>query len=337
MTYKILTATGYGGTGSSAVIDFASEFSNVHSLGNSEFWFLQDYDGVSDLEYFLLDGNHRSKVNLAVKKFKEYIFKHNEYYSKRFGEKYREISMNYIDSLIDAKFRKAISAYEIESNLVREIYFKYSPLIQYFFRKLFNSKLSAAEFAPYIPEEVKYYSSPDKQRFYAKTKLYVNQLIAELNIKRSINHVAIDQLVPAMNARRYLNYVNDLYVVIVDRDPRDLYLLNQLHWKGASYICNTSRVEEYVDWYKTMREHRKYEEPHSKIKYIMLESMIYDYENSINTLAKFFDLDIGNHINKKKHFNPDLSMQWTKIWSRDNRFNREVKYIESKLYDYCWS
>jgi len=71
MTRKIITCTGYGGTGSSAITDILKEFDNGLSLGDAEFWFLQDFNGISDLEYHLIGGNHRSRVNLAIKKFKK--------------------------------------------------------------------------------------------------------------------------------------------------------------------------------------------------------------------------------------------------------------------------
>ena len=103
MKKKIISCTGYGGTGSSAITDLLQEFDNVLSLGDSEFWFLQGYDGVSDLEYYLLEGNHRSKVNLAVNRFKKYIKNHTNFYFRFFGENYRILSENYINNLIDSK------------------------------------------------------------------------------------------------------------------------------------------------------------------------------------------------------------------------------------------
>ena len=38
---KIITCTGYGGTGSSAITDLLKEFQNVYSYGDVEFRFLQ--------------------------------------------------------------------------------------------------------------------------------------------------------------------------------------------------------------------------------------------------------------------------------------------------------
>ncbi|MBF1106621.1 MAG: hypothetical protein HXL52_06645, partial [Solobacterium sp.] len=54
---KIISCASYYGTGSSAITDFLSEFDNICSMTNYEFRFVQDPDGISDLEYNLVE-NH---------------------------------------------------------------------------------------------------------------------------------------------------------------------------------------------------------------------------------------------------------------------------------------
>lgn len=43
-------------------------------------------------------------------------------------------------------------------------------------------------------------------------------------------YVVLDQLIAPGNPARYMNYVKDLKIIIVDRDPRDVYL-HQLNHK----------------------------------------------------------------------------------------------------------
>ena len=54
MSIKFISCASYYGSGSSVVTDFVSEFDTVYSFTNEEFRFLQDPDGVSDLEYNLI-------------------------------------------------------------------------------------------------------------------------------------------------------------------------------------------------------------------------------------------------------------------------------------------
>lgn len=336
MNRQIITSTGYGGTGSSAITDLLKEFDSGLSLGDTEFWFLQDYDGVSDLEYYLIDGNHRSKVSSAIERFHKYIENKKVFYSKFFGDDYTKLSKQYIESLIDAKFKKAISTYEVDSKLMRFIIFRLSPRIQLIFKKLKNEKIDINEFAPNIPMLDKTYSTPDRERFYQKTQQYTRQLFDLLDLEKKYSFIAVDQLVPSININRYFNYVDNMKVVVVDRDPRDLYLLNETHWHGASYVCDTKNVDEYITWYKTMREHRKLEEKNDNILYLMIEDIIYDYENTLDLLYNFLGLSKDSHINKRKYFNPDISINWTKLWERNHGYEKQIKVIEEELREYCY-
>ena len=333
MDRKIITATGYGGTGSSAITDLLKEFDNGLSLGDTEFWFLQDFDGISDLEYFLIDGNHRSRVNFAIKKFKDYIDRQSNYY-ERFFKDFQKISYSYIESLIDARFQKAISNYEIDSKLKQFFWFRINPKIQRVVAKTMGRDL--AEFAVFFPTEEKVYSIPNRERFYKETQKYTNKLFDSLDDK-GYEFIAVDQLVPAMNAKRYQNYVANLKVVIVDRDPRDLFLLNELHWKKASYICDTANVEEYITWYKTMREHKRFEEADKNVTYIMLEDLIYHYDATLKKLYDFFEIDKKHHTKKRKYFNPDVSIQWTKMYEKHPEYRKDaVAKIQKELHEYCF-
>jgi len=56
---RIISCASYYGTGSSAIIDYLSEFDNCQSLTNYEFRFVQDPDGISDLEFNLVENHNR--------------------------------------------------------------------------------------------------------------------------------------------------------------------------------------------------------------------------------------------------------------------------------------
>lgn len=334
MHKQIITSTGYGGTGSSAITDLLKEFDSGISMGDAEFWFLQDYDGVSDLEYYLVDGNHRSKVSMAISKFIKYIKTHSTFYNNFFGENFIKYSNEYINSLVDARFKKALSDYEVNSIFLKLWYFKICPIMQLGIKKIL--KQDTFEFSPNIRLIDKYYSIPDKNRFYIETKKYTSKLFSLLDTDNKYKFIAIDQLVPSISTNRYFNYIDNLKVIVVDRDPRDLFLLNETHWNGASYICDTTNVYEYINWYKTMREHRKIEEKNDNVVYIMIEELIYEYDKSLECLYKFLGLAKDEHINKRQYFNPDVSKNWTRLWEKYPKYKKEVEIIMEHLNEYCY-
>lgn len=330
----IITSTGYGGTGSSAITDLLKEFEGGICAGNEEFWFLQDFNGVSDLEYFLTDGNHRSKVDKAVKNYLKYVKTHNHFYSKFFSHKFETFSRNYLTSLIDAKFKKSLTENDFDSYILKFLVFNISIKIQFILWKIFKSRYS--EFSPYIPKVEKYYCPPDKEFFYKKTKEYTSNLFSTIDPNKQMTFLAFDQLVPATNAQRYFNYIDNLKVVIVDRDPRDIFLLNEIRWRGASYICDTKDVNSYINWYKSLRKTRVDEFPHKKIMRLAFEDLVYNYEETLKKLLDFLELPPHLHKFKKKYFIPEISRKNTKLWTYPHKYKDEIELIELELYEYCY-
>ena len=142
---------------------------------------------------------------------------------------------------------------------------------------------------------------------------------------------------PATNIKRYFNYVDNLKVILVDRDPRDLYLLNKNHWKGASNICNTDNINEYIGWYKALRIHRKKEDLiNNNIIIISFEELVYEYDDTLQKLCIFLNIDLKSHALRKKYFNPEISKNNTKLWLKPHNYESEIKIIEKELSEFCY-
>ncbi len=336
LMYKnIFTSTGFGGTGSSAIIDILSEFSNGKSLGNAEIWFLQEQNGISDLEHYLIDGNHRSRVDKALKNFYKYLKKDGLQYNKIFNKKFIKFSNDYIESFIDADFRKPLVKGDLDSKIFNFLYFKiYYSLVIKFRSLLFKNNF---EFYPLCIFVRKYYSLPDRERFYKKTQEYTSRLFNSIFVKNKSYFLAIDQLVPANKICRYFNYVSNLKVFLVDRDPRDLFLLNKRNWNNsAPYICDTSDVNEFIVWYETMRSEINFYKNKQNICFIQFEDLIYKYEDTLKKIYNFTGLTADKHINKFSKFDPEKSILNTKLWVNEKEYIREINIIENKLSNFCY-
>ena len=332
---NIFTSTGFGGTGSSAITDILGEFSNGKSLGDFEIYFLQDEFSISDLEYHLIDGNHRSRVDKAFKNYFKYLKKEGEKYNKIFNNNFVDFSHLYIESLIDANFRKPLVIGDLNSNILSFIYFKlYYSMIFKLRKILFKTNF---EFYPFSIFVKKYYSVPDRERFYKKTQEYTSRLFSSIFVKNKSYFLAIDQLVPSNKICRYFNYVSNLKVFLVDRDPRDLYLLNKRNWNNsAPYICDTSDVNQFIVWYETMRSEINFYKNKENICFIQFEDLIYKYEYTLKKIYNFTGLTADKHINKFSKFDPEKSILNTKLWVNEKDYIREINIIENKLPNFCY-
>lgn len=331
MNPEIITTTGYGGTGSSAVTDLLTEFLSVRSLGSFEFRFIQEYFGLTDLEHFLIDSNHRSKVSYAIYKFRQNIARNRKTYEKFFEGQYERLSLEFIDKLIDCNFRKPVSDYELES-LVFRVLLRAFTIIQH----KFLDKGLVNESAPWVYKIDKHYSKPDRKRFESAVKEYISELLGALKIEDCQKFVLMDQLVPATSAAQFIKYADSMRIVIVDRDPRDLFLLNEKIWRGAPYICDTSDLQAYINWYKTMRLHDDYDNFPKNIRRVQFEDLVYDYQNTVDSICDFIGLSSSDHVHKRVFFDPEVSIDGTRLWERFPEYQEQVLAIEEQLADYVY-
>ena len=70
---KKIACVGYHATGAGVIDDLFREFDNVaQGMYEVETRLLQDPDGVSDLEYYLVDNPHRLNSGYALKRYLKY-------------------------------------------------------------------------------------------------------------------------------------------------------------------------------------------------------------------------------------------------------------------------
>lgn len=327
---KIFTCASYFGTGSSALTDLLSEYNNVHPNDEFEFRFIHDPDGVRDLEYHLIENHNREGSGTALKRFKKSVdFNSGTWFNKKyetyFHGDYKKISYEYIDALTDFKY-KGFWQFDL-ANRSR---------FAYYFLGVFNKiniKLKAKK-ASILPKEVTYCSHPSEEKFIEATKEYTSKLMDSLN-KEKKPYMVIDQIVPSSNTADCFKYFKDeVFVFIVDRDPRDVYMLCKTIWRWDHLFPHDS-VESWCKWYKYNRESGgKQIDKH--IMYVQFEDLIYHYEDTVKKIEAFSGLSASEHNEKFKRLNPKRSFYNTKIFLRDKRWEKDIKKIEELLPEYLY-
>ena len=301
---KIITCAGYHGTGSSIVTDILKEFDNCKSFGEYEFRFIQDPYGIADLEYNLVENNHRLNSSNAIKKYKKNIdfLSGNKLipkYEKYFEGNFKKISYEYIDDLTNIKYKAQWHQDLIEKGKLYYTFYKIvTRLVTLILRKIKNKDEICFE----LNSNEEFYLSYPEDMFYEKTIKYIDKLMECLN-KENKEFLALDQLVPPSNCERYLKYFRDLKIIVVDRDPRDLFILEKKYWKDK--VIPTDNISDFIEWYKITRKHIKNEIDNDRVLRVKFEDFIYDYENSMDLIKSFLNLSDSNHKMKKQFFNPE--------------------------------
>lgn len=336
MVMKFISCASYYGTGSSAITDLISEYSTVYSFTNEEFRFLQDPDGIDDLAFHLVENHNRHNAGHSLKRFKKLVdFYSGGWYGKKyetyFHGNWKKCSYDYIESLTDFKFNGWW------------FYDLYDRGMLFYFQKRILDKLLHKTIWKNNPErtlntmknEKTYCSLPSENEFVYKTKEYIENLFSSVCPKDK--YVMVDQIVPPSNLWRYTRYFDDIKVVVVDRDPRDLWILEKYYWKDG--VIPYDNVNVFCEWFKYTRNHRNQEAyDENVIKLLQFEDLIYKYEEIKSLLESWIGLSCADHINKKKIFIPEKSINNTHLWTKNNNINiKEISIIEKELSKYLYS
>lgn len=333
---RFITCASYYGTGSSAVTDFVSEYEDVFNFTNEEFRFLQDPDGISDLEFNLTDCFNRHNSGHSLKRYKRLVdFYSGNLFGKKyagfFGDKWKELYYRYIRSLTDFSY-PGWWQYDL-----------YDRGSFFYFRKRILNKLLHKTIWKNAPDrhlntmkkEITYCSHPSKEKFLAMTRQYVYALFSSV-ISGDQEIIMVDQLVPPINVQRYLRYFYDnIQVVIVDRDPRDVFVLDKYVWKDGIL---PNDAETFCKWFRYTRSHRKTENLDTdQIKFIRFEDLIYRYDQTTDDLAAWLKLDRKKQVKPRSNFKPEISIRNTQVWKKYPESSLEVEMIEHKLREYLYA
>jgi hypothetical protein len=343
-TPALLTSTGYGSSGSSAGTNILEEFDFVKSLNNDEFTFLHDPDGMADLEDSLREG-HRLKTGFAIKRFLKLSTKlmRLRHYKTAFNGEFEHFAAEFIDSITKCKWDgwwQDIFDTE-ELSIIDKFRIEFSRAAYEILTKSHTYSLYEPDtWQPqYKPRTKVYYSNfahdYDETFFLEQARNFTAKLLRAENKDDKYKYILLDQAVPPISVSKYARYWNNLKVLIIDRDPRDLYVVNKATY-GEGYIASDT-VDQFIAWYASTRRMRDNEDKaQGYFLFLPFEGLIYNYDASLKRIADFINLPQESHIHKLKYFNPDLSIKNTRIYLQYPDLFSDVNKIEKELEKYCY-
>lgn len=339
MKKTIITSTGFFNTGSSAITHLLSEIDGVENVtGVYEIRLLYDPDCISDLEYNLIETPHRQNSGYALLRFKDYIDFNtnklfNHHYERICNGNFRKISYDYIEEITDFRYHGASHLDVLRKGyFFYFIYRCYRKLAKFIINRLHISFIKTTIMTP----QVLFAPTYEKEVFLSATKKYVGKIIEYMN-KGNHNYIMIDQFLPASNIERYVQYIPedyDLKVFIVDRDPRDLYVICKKMKLGKTIPCDDPF--EFCKWFKWTRGQGQVHKDPDCVMRIQFEDLIYNYEKTREKIIEFCKLDDKTRVKKRSIFDPDISINNTQTWKRYPDTLKEVKIIEDMLGDFCY-
>lgn len=332
---KIIIPTGYMGSGSSAITDLISEFKNCkNDFKSYEYILLHCPNGLFDLEDKLLIGNNAIRSDEAIRTFEtqmEKLFNKKFWwvgnYKNIIGSNFMKITNEYIKSLTDFNYNGYWYMHEEVNNKM-------------FFKLLIRKPLKLLTLNKVRFNKVLKYNDgmriclPTKKEFYEKSKQYIYKIIKE--ISQGKENVILDQFLLPFNLNRVDNYFDDnAKVIVVERDPRDVFILNKYIWQRKQLCVPVPlNVDEFCKYYKRMRESEIRSES-NKVLRIKFEDLIYKYNETLEMILKHLGFTKKDHVNKKSRFNPEISIKNTQLFN-NAKYKKEIEIIEKELKEYLY-
>lgn len=335
---KKIAVTGYYGTGSSAVIDLLAEVGGVScALGRRyEHTNLNCAGGLFDLEARLYheNANYYSR-DIALNDFYNEMYKQYRYnfgwygsYKKLFGEKY----MQAVDAFMDK-----ISVSGDKNCLAHTVKTRFSLV-----KACGQLALKALYKRKYGVLGCKYVHDKDPQRFLCATHEEFMQAAREFvgayfgMCQSGDDDMIYDHLLfpeQANVAARYFD--DDFRLIIVDRDPRDIYISDKFLWstpKYGSQIMPMPRdLDGFCGYWLAMHERAAENKGLENVLFVQFEDLIYNYDETVKEIFDFCGIDGARHIKKKVIFVPENSLHNTQVFNMVKGAESICAAIEEKL------
>ncbi len=311
----ILSVCGYNCSGSSAVIHLLKEYNGIKVI-DFECMLLDMPDGIKDLEYSFFSGGSYFRDDISYERFLKAV-KNQRYFQKYSNKRINDLSEKYIESITGVKW----AGRSVYDYIYRDTFEKYIWYMKRIIEKLFY--LNNKKRVPLTNRTMR--MANKSVDFYKLTRAYMDSVIESFG--GDLNKINVmDQLMPPVQTIDYLKYVNDGKAIIVDRDPRDMYINLQM---GVDCRCVPVTVDDFIKYHKCWWE-KEYDSSESILR-VQFENLIYKYDETVKEIEKFLNIS-----RTEKHgtiFKPQKSINNTQIFKRVDGFEQDIKKIERELND----
>ena len=175
------------------------------------------------------------------------------------------------------------------------------------------------------------YLSVHPDEFYKHTKQYLKELFEAMGYDLNTN-IVLNQVFAGNNPTSGMQFFDGAKSIVVDRDPRDVYMII------VKYVCTNAHwiasdtVEEFVKYYKYKRKNVDYSS--KDVLYVQFEDLVYKTEQEEKRLEEF--LNIKSHVKKNTFFKPEESKNNTQLFLNNEKYADDIAYIERELKEYLY-
>lgn len=319
MTPSVVSVSGYGWTGASAVVDLLRGYREFGEFG-TEFRLIKDPDGVVDLENALVDDWTHIKCHVALRRFERLAHRlarpwylGGEDYEALTSDEFRRLTRNYVEDLVEFTYEGGNTYLSLQEPLWRRY-------LGYGWRKLGGSRR----------DNELYYSMPEDE-FLEATRRYLSG-IADAAVHDDVEYMVLDQAIHPLQCKRSLRYFDDAKMVLVDRDARDVYLDSL----GTRFVPDDD-VDDFIRHYRAMRSKAEENADNPDVLKVQFEDLVTQPDSVGREILEFLTGDADLYRGTGDRFHPEESIQNTGMYETHGGNSEELRRIEQELDTYLYT
>lgn len=330
----IISTCSFGSSGSSAVSDYLHECEGTHVMDKLEFTLATMVDGLEDLEFQLMLKNPRQASSIyAIQRFKKAAMHHAKGWEIRTGiprHRTEEIIDEFIDNITQVKYIGFSPMIDKKHSEFLRVHVGTSLIRNRIIAKLERKKIIKDNIDFYPLDTVRMSVHPEN--FYEEAQKMINTLLKEMKVDLN-KKVVLDQAFMGSDPIKSMKFYEDSYAVVVDRDPRDMYIFAKKVLLSKGRFMPTDTVENFIEYYRLLRSGDSYRFENERVLRLRFEDMVYNYEATTKRIDDF--LHVVN-TNKKSIFVPEMSAANTNLIRKFPEFAADIAKIEQALPEYLF-
>lgn len=324
MKSNVIVVSGYGWTGSSAVIDLLKEYRGLVTSRDDEFRLYKDPGGIIDLENLLtrswsvLNANFHCQEFLRLSrrfsKNRSKFSQHNYEYDKRFGISLERMCSDFIDHVTVGTWKGYSFLYDRKYSGARFFWTKLLRRVG-----ILDQNNSDVRFIPHGCQ-------------IGNAILEFSRSLCEEMSENENKRIVLNQALPACNPAEYHRFFDDAKTIVVNRDPRDIYTY------AKSFTWLPENRELFVAWYQDQMDMASKQEEleGDQVLRINFEDLILQYDYTKSLIESFLGLNPDDHIRPGSHLKPDVSLKNIGLWKK-NASMGDIDFIKKELEKYVYN
>lgn len=330
----VVSTCGFGSSGSSAVSDYLMECEGTQVMDKLEFTLATCVDGLEDLEYHLMQQHTRQSASItAIQRFQARIQRFSKAWNRRTGIGYGEIDRlteEFVDSITQVRYVGLSPRIYKGGNKFINNKLGDAIILRRIIRPLEKKKLIKKNYSGYPFAEVRLSIRPDG--FYDASRMFVKNILKAMGADFN-KIIVLDQAFSGVDPVSSFSFYEDPYAIVVDRDPRDMYIFAKKVLLSIGRFMPTDTVDDFIKYYKLLRDNQPYKEKNDRVLVLHFEDLVYDYDRTAEMIDRF--LGVENH-KRKTVFVPELSAANTNLIRKFPEFADDVAVIEKQLGEYLF-